>query len=80
MSVLKDVLDGVRQVLVLTDEVRRNATAVSALAIEVRGMDARLIAVETKVEVMLGLATAKAAQPREALPSAPNKARGRKRD
>ena len=34
MSVLKDVLDGVRQVLVLTDEVRRNATAVSALAID----------------------------------------------
>lgn len=80
MSVLKDVLDGVRQVLVLTDEVRRNATAVSALAIEVRGMDARLIAVETKVDVMLGLATAKAAQPREALPSVSSKARGRKRD
>jgi hypothetical protein len=61
MGTVKDLLEGVREVIRLTDDVRRNAEGLSALAREMREFDARLIAVETKVDVMLGLATAKAA-------------------
>jgi hypothetical protein len=70
MTVLKEVLDGVRQVLALTEEVRRHATAASALAREVREMDARLIGVEAKVEVVLGMASARAAGSKAVLPAA----------
>jgi hypothetical protein len=76
MSTLRDLLEGVREVIRLTDDVRRNAEGLSALAREMREFNNRLIAVETKVDVMLGLATARAAQPAPtALPGASRKPR-----
>lgn len=64
MGALKDVLDGVREVLRITDDVRRSAADLSALAREMREIDGRLIKVETQMDIVMSFATAKAVQAR----------------
>ena len=54
MSAFKDVFDGVMEVLRMTDDLKRTAEGVRALAIEVREHDRRLIRLETIVEFAQG--------------------------
>jgi hypothetical protein len=54
MSAIKDVIDGLKEVLRMTDDLKRTAEGVRALAIEVREHDRRLIRLETIVEFAQG--------------------------
>jgi hypothetical protein len=54
MSALKDVIDGLKEVLRMSDDLKRTAEAVKALAIEVREHDRRLVRLETIVEFAQG--------------------------
>lgn len=56
MSAFKEVVDGVREVLRLSDDLKRAADSLKALAIEVREHDRRLIRLETMVEIATGQA------------------------
>lgn len=56
MSAIKDVIDGLKEVLRMTDDLKRTAEGVKALAIEVREHDRRLIRLETIVEFAQGRA------------------------
>lgn len=51
MAALDRVLKGIKEVLVMTEEIKRVAATVKELAIEVREMDKRLVRVETVVEM-----------------------------
>jgi hypothetical protein len=50
MSAIKDVIDGLKEVLRMSDDLKRTADGVKALAIEVREHDRRLVRLETIVE------------------------------
>ena len=54
MSAVKHMIDGLREVLRMTDDLKRTAEGVKALAIEVREHDRRLIRLETIVEFAQG--------------------------
>ncbi len=51
MSAFERVLDGIREVLKATDEIKRLSEGVKSLSIEVRELDRRLIRLETMVEI-----------------------------
>lgn len=51
MSAFDRVLNGVKQVLMATEEIRRLSENVKALAIEVREIDRRLVRIETLADI-----------------------------
>ena len=51
MAGLDRIIDGVREVLRMTDEVKRLPDGLKSLAIEVRDMDKRLVRIETMAEI-----------------------------
>jgi hypothetical protein len=51
MSGLDRIIDGVKEVLRMSDEIRRVSEGLKSLAIEVRDIDKRLIRIETFAEV-----------------------------
>ena len=51
MAGIDRILDGVRDVIKMTDEIRRLSEGMKELAVEVREMDRRLIRIETMVEI-----------------------------
>lgn len=63
MSAFDRVLDGVKQVLMATEEIRRLSESVQSLAIEVREIDRRLVRIETLAD----LAAPRTAQQRRAI-------------
>lgn len=54
MSAFKEVVDGIREVLRMSDDLKRTADSLKALAIEVREHDRRLIRLETMMEIATG--------------------------
>lgn len=65
MSAFDRVLDGVKQVLMTTEEIRRLSESVKALAIEVREIDRRLVRIETLTDVA---ASSRSAERRKRIP------------
>ena len=63
MSAFKEVVDGIREVLRMSDDLKRTADSLKALAIEVREHDRHLIRLETMIEIATGQ-TAHRATPR----------------
>lgn len=51
MAGIDRIIDGVRDVIKMTDEIRRLSDGMKELAVEVREMDRRLIRLETMVEI-----------------------------
>ena len=51
MAALDRILDGVKEVLRMSDELQRVAKGVKELAVEVRELDKRMVRIETMVEV-----------------------------
>lgn len=51
MSAFERVLEGIREVLRATDEIKRLADGLKALAVEVRDIDRRLVRIETIAEI-----------------------------
>ncbi len=51
MAGLDRIIDGVREVLRMTDEVKRLSGGLKSLAIEVRDLDKRLVRIETMAEI-----------------------------
>ena len=51
MSALKDVLDGIREVLRMSDQIKAAAETLKAVSAELREHDRRLVRLETMVEV-----------------------------
>ncbi len=51
MAGLDRIIDGVREVLRMTDEVKRLPDGLKSLAIEVRDLDKRLVRIETMAEI-----------------------------
>jgi hypothetical protein len=51
MSGLDRIIDGIKEVLRMSDEIRRVSEGLKSLAIEVRDIDKRLIRIETFAEV-----------------------------
>ena len=51
MSAFERVLDGIREVLRPTDEIKRLSEGLKALAVEVRDIDRRLVRIETMAEI-----------------------------
>ncbi|MGH8680982.1 MAG: hypothetical protein ACREVS_08970 [Burkholderiales bacterium] len=51
MAALDRILDGVREVLRLTDEVKRLSEGLKELAVQVREIDRRLVRIETLAEI-----------------------------
>ena len=54
MSVVKDTIQAMREVLLLSEKVDKAGTLLSELAKEVREHDRRLIRIETMVEMATG--------------------------
>lgn len=54
MSGLDRIIDGVKEVLRMTDEVKRLSDGLKALAVEVREIDRRLVRIETMAEIAKG--------------------------
>jgi hypothetical protein len=52
MAGLDRVIDGVKEVLRMTDEVKRLSEGLKSLAIEVRDIDKRLVRIETMAEIV----------------------------
>ena len=50
MAGLDRIIDGVKEVLRMTDEVKRLSEGLKSLAIEVREIDKRLVRIETMAE------------------------------
>lgn len=66
MSALKDVLDGIREVLRLSDQIKATADVLKGLAAEVRDHDRRLVRLETMAEIaQAGLRAKRRALPDE---------------
>ncbi len=53
MSVIKDAVDTMREVLKLVDDVKRSTDAIDALAVEVRDIDRRLSRLEGKLDAVM---------------------------
>lgn len=51
MSTIRDAIDGIRQVLLLTDQVKANAQTMKTIAGELRDHERRLIRIETMIEM-----------------------------
>ena len=51
MAGLDRIIDGVKEVLQMTDEVKRLSEGLKSLAIEVREIDKRLVRIETMAEI-----------------------------
>jgi hypothetical protein len=51
MAALDRIIDGVKEVLRMSDEVRRLAEGMKSLAAEVREVDKRLVRIETMAEI-----------------------------
>lgn len=51
MATLDRIIDGVKEVLRMSDEVRRLADGMKSLAAEVRDIDRRLVRIETMAEI-----------------------------
>jgi hypothetical protein len=51
MAALDRILDGIREVLRLTDEVKRLSEGLRDLAVQVREIDRRLVRIETMAEI-----------------------------
>lgn len=51
MSAFKEVVDSIRDVMRMNDDLKRAAEGLKALAIDVREHDRRLIRLETMVEI-----------------------------
>lgn len=51
MAGLDRIIDGVREVLRMTDEVKRLSDGLKSMAIEVRDIDKRLVRIETMAEI-----------------------------
>ncbi len=51
MAALDRILEGVREVLRLTDEVKRLSEGLKDLAVQVREIDRRLVRIETMAEI-----------------------------
>ena len=51
MAGLDRIIDGVKEVLRMTDEVKRLSEGLKSLAIEVREIDKRLVRIETMAEI-----------------------------
>ena len=59
MAALDRVIDGVKEVLRMSDEVKRLAEGMKALAVEVRDIDKRLVRIETMAEIAKAQSTAR---------------------
>ncbi|MGO8919613.1 MAG: hypothetical protein ACLQJR_27240 [Stellaceae bacterium] len=53
MGITKDVVDGLRAALLLTERVSAIAGQIKAMAADMRDIDRRLIRVETTIEVLM---------------------------
>lgn len=51
MSTIRDAIDGIRKVLLLTDQVKANAQTMKTIAGELRDHERRLIRIETMIEM-----------------------------
>jgi len=51
MSAFERVLDGIREVLRATEEIKRLSEGLKAIAVEVRDIDRRLVRIETIAEI-----------------------------
>ncbi len=51
MSVIKDAVNAMKEVILLTDKVEETGAVLSELSKELRGHDGRLIRLETMVEI-----------------------------
>jgi hypothetical protein len=51
MAGLDRIIDGVKEVLRMSDEVKRLAEGMKSLAVEVRDLDRRLVRIETMAEI-----------------------------
>jgi len=51
MAGLDRIIDGVKEVLRMTDEVKRLSEGLKSLAIEIREIDKRLVRIETMAEI-----------------------------
>lgn len=51
MTGLERIIDGVKEVLRMTDELKRLSEGLKALAVEVRDIDKRLVRIETMAEI-----------------------------
>lgn len=51
MTAFDRILDGIKEVLRATDEIKRLSEGVKMLAIEVRDIDRRLVRIETMAEI-----------------------------
>jgi hypothetical protein len=51
MAGIDRIIDGVKEVLRMTDEVKRLSEGLKSLAIEVREIDRRLVRIETMAEI-----------------------------
>jgi len=59
VAALDRVIDGVKEVLRMSDEVKRLAEGMKSLAIEVRDIDKRLVRIETMAEIAKAQGTAR---------------------
>jgi hypothetical protein len=66
MAALDRILDGIREVLRLTDEVKRLSEGLKELAVQVRDIDRRVVRIETMAEI------AKTEAARRRLPKEPS--------
>lgn len=54
MSTVRDAIEGIRKVLLLTDQVKANAQTMKMIAGELRDHERRLIRIETMIEMSTG--------------------------
>lgn len=66
MAAFDRILDGIKEVLRVTDEIKRLSEGVKMLAIEVRDIDRRLVRIETMAEIAKAQASSR---PRRKLPT-----------
>lgn len=57
MSTIRDAIEGIRKVLLLTDQVRTNAQTMKTIAGELRDHERRLIRIQTMIEMSTGKRT-----------------------
>lgn len=62
MSTIRDAIEGIRKVLLLTDQVKANAQTMKTIAGELRDHERRLIRIETMIEMSTGKRTLPAAE------------------
>ena len=65
MSALDQIVEGIKEVLKMSGEIRRLSESVKELSVELREMDRRLVRLETMVEVAQSARTTKRLPPKD---------------